>query len=279
VFEHPEPDIETIIMPRKDASKKQIEWEKKQDEIAKKKQEEDKKKRDEPQELREVTGELPKNWPEEITYLWDHTYSDAITAEQRAQLGRTSIELETHSKISNAQLASTASSCMITIIEDEKHPARGQRGLFAAEHLEPDRLVCLYMGHVHSNSKSDTDPYSDYDLCFDRDIDLSVDASKSGNQSRCANDYRGIADRPNAEFRDCFVKVPCTKRAGGFKWERRVGIFVLSAGKAGKRKHGIKAGEEILISYGKQFWESRKMMAQFHEDFETLKVVDAALEG
>jgi hypothetical protein len=131
----------------------------------------------------------------------------------------------------------------------------------------------------HNNSLSDTDPNSDYDLCFDRDIDLSVDASKSGNQSRCANDYRGIAERPNAEFRDCFIKVPCTKRAGGTKWERRVGIFVLSTGKAGKRKYGIRAGEEILISYGKQFWESRKLMAQFREDFEMLKVADAALQG
>jgi hypothetical protein len=266
-------------MPRKDASKKQVDWEKKQEEIAKKQREEVKKKRAELQVPKEDPAELPKNWPEEITYLWDHTYSDEVTAEQRAQLGRTSVELETHSKVSDAQLASTSRSCEIKIIEDEKHPARGQRGLFAAEHLEPDRLIILYMGHIHNNSKSDTDPRSDYDLCFDRDIDLSVDASTSGNQSRCANDYRGIADRPNAEFRDCFIKVPCTKRAGGSKWERRVGIFVLSAGKAGKRKYGIRGGEEILISYGKQFWESRKMMAEFREDFETLRVVDKALKG
>lgn len=79
------------------------------------------------------------------------------------------------------------------------------------------------------------------------------------------------------------------KRANGLKWERRVGIFVLSAGKAGKRKGGIKAGEEVLVSYGKGtpirqrlsgdlnvdsyrllvyahsfagFWESRQMMAK-----------------
>jgi SET domain-containing protein len=159
------------------------------------------------------------------------------------------------------------------------HRRREASSTWPAENLEPDRFVCLYMGHIHNNSVSDTDPNSDYDLCFDRDIDLSVDASKSGNQSRCANDYRGIAERPNAEFRDCFIKVPCTKRAGGTKWERRVGIFVLSAGKAGKRKYGIRAGEEILISYGKQFWESRKLMAQFREDFEALKVADAALQG
>jgi hypothetical protein len=267
-------------MPRKDASKKQIEWEKKQEEIAKKQQAENKKQPEEAIPDADATPTLPKNWPEEITYLWDHTYSDAVTPEQRAQLSRTSIELESHCKVSATQLASASKTCAITFIEDEKHPAHGQRGLVAAENLEPDRFVCLYMGHVHNNTPSDTDPNSDYDLCFDRDIDLSVDASKSGNQSRCANDYRGIADRPNAEFRDCFIKVPCTKRAGGMKWERRVGIFVLSAGKAGKRKHGIRAGDEILISYGKQFWESRKLMAQFRENFETLKVKDdTVLEG
>lgn len=266
-------------MPKKDVSKKQLEWEKKQAEIAKKQQDEKAKQHDkEGLESEDDTG-LPKNWPEEITYLRDHTYSDAVTDEQRAQLGRTAVELETHCKVSKAQLAAIPKGIAITIIQDEKHPARGQRGLFAAEDLEPDRLVCLYLGHIHQNSLSDTDPHSDYDLCFDRDIDLSVDASKSGNESRCANDYRGIAERPNAEFRDCFIKVPCSKRAGGTKWERRVGIFVLSAGKAGLRKRGIKAGEEILISYGKQFWESRKMMAQFRDDFEMLKIANAALEN
>lgn len=66
-----------------------------------------------------------------------------------------------------------------------------------------------------------------------------------------ANDYRTIAERPNAEFRDCFIQVKSTKRIDGMKWERRVGIFVLSAGKAGKRKGGIRAGEEVLVSYGK----------------------------
>lgn len=211
-------------------------------------------------------------------YLTQPTWSEAITPEQRSQLGRTSKELDTREKVTAAQIASTPKTCAITIIQDEKHPAHGQRGLFAAEDLEPDRFVCLYLGHVHNNSLSDTDPHSDYDLCFDRDVDLSVDAAKSGNQSRCANDYRGIAERPNAEFRDCFIKVPCIKRAGGTRWERRVGIFVLSAGKAGKRKHGIKGGEEILISYGKQFWESRKLMAQFRKDFEMLEIANAALE-
>ncbi|KAK5083668.1 hypothetical protein LTR05_006172 [Lithohypha guttulata] len=33
-----------------------------------------------------------------------------------------------------------------------------------------------------------------------------------------------------------------------------VAIFVLPAGKSGKRKHGIRAGQEVLVSYGKGFW-------------------------
>lgn len=38
-------------------------------------------------------------------------------------------------------------------------------------------------------------------------------------------------------------------------------LFVsYSAGKAGLRKAGIKAGEEILVSYGKGFWEGRKTL-------------------
>lgn len=102
---------------------------------------------------------------------------------------------------------------------------------------------------------ADQDPNSDYDLNLDRDLGLSVDAAISGNESRHANDYRSIAERPNAEFRDIFIQVPSTKRVDGQRWERRVAIFVLPAGKAGLRKAGIKAGEEILVSYGKGFWE------------------------
>lgn len=96
---------------------------------------------------------------------------------------------------------------------------------------------------------SDLERNADTSTCLDREIGLSVDAAHAGNESRCANDYRGVAERPNAEFRDCFIQVPSVKRADGTRWERRVGIFVLSAGKAGKRKAGIKAGEEILVSY------------------------------
>ncbi|OQN99793.1 hypothetical protein B0A48_14563 [Cryoendolithus antarcticus] len=231
-----------------------------------------------------VTGNIktqlpvPSNWPEDIAYLNDLTYSAAVTSEQRTALGRTTTDLEGHARITAEQIATTQSRARIRIISDPKHPAHKQRGLFTASDLPPDSFILLYQGHVHTNSLSDTNSKSDYDLSLDRLLDLSVDACSSGNESRFCNDYRGITERPNAEFRDCFIQVPSEKRAGGSKWERRVGIFVLSAGNAGLRKKGIREGEEVCVSYGKQYWESRKVVAGFRKDAEMLRVATAALE-
>ncbi|KAK5115529.1 hypothetical protein LTR62_001188 [Meristemomyces frigidus] len=222
--------------------------------------------------------EVPENWPQDIVYMTDQTYSSAVTDEQRIALSRTLSDDATWTQVRSEALASMRNNINICIISDEKHPARGQRGLFAAQNLAPDSFIVLYVGHVHTNALSDTDPKSDYDLNLDGEIGLSVDAARGGNESRCTNDYRGIADRPNAEFRDCYVQVPSTKRVGGTKWERRVAIFVLSAGNAGKRKGGIRAGEEVLVSYGKGYWEARKRLAGFRKDEEMLRVANAALE-
>lgn len=108
-----------------------------------------------------------------------------------------------------------------------------------------------------------TNPDSNYDLSLDRELDLSVDATRYGNEARFINDYRGIrAEGPNAEFRDCVVQV------GRGLWERRIGVFVLSKGKSGKgsRALGIRKGEEIVISYGKGFWDARKADADAGRD-------------
>ncbi|KAK4556086.1 hypothetical protein LTR86_006782 [Recurvomyces mirabilis] len=222
---------------------------------------------------------LPQNWPEGITYLTDHTYSDAVTTEQKTALSRTLSDDATWIQVRGSEIESPSKNVEIDIITDEKHPARGQRGIFAAQNLIPDSFILLYLGHVHTNALSDTDSKSDYDLNLDGELGLSVDGVNSGNESRHANDYRGISERPNAEFRDCYIQVPSARRAGGMKWERRVAIFVLSAGNAGKRKAGIKAGEEILVNYGKSYWEARKRIATFRHDEEMLKIASLALEG
>lgn len=212
--------------------------------------------------------QIPENWPDDIIFLREQSYSANVTSDMRAGLSRTNNETDTWAKIPPASLKAPNPLVAINVVSDLTHPAHNQRGLFAAQDLDPDSLIAIYTGHVHTNALSDTDPHSDYDLAYDKDLGLSIDGAKAGNESRFANDYRGIAERANAEFRDCFVQVQSEKRVGGTKWERRVGIFVLSAGKAGKRRKGIRAGEEVLINYGKSFWEARKRVAEFRGDLE-----------
>ncbi|TKA80498.1 hypothetical protein B0A55_02304 [Friedmanniomyces simplex] len=227
----------------------------------------------------EPQQQVPKNWPEDITYLTDNTYSTRVTADQRTALSRTLSADATWTQIPAASIQAPTPLLEIRTIADEKHPAVGQRGLFATQHLAPDAFICLYLGHVHTNSMSDQDPHSDYDLSLDPNLGLSVDAAHAGNESRFTNDYRGIAERPNAEFRDCYVEVACAKRAAGRKWERRVAVFVLSAGKAGKRKAGVGVGEEVLVSYGKGYWEGRRTVAGFRGDEGMVRIAQLALDA
>lgn len=142
----------------------------------------------------------------------------------------------------------------IRMIERLDHPAQGERGLFTSTNLAPDSLIVVYLGYVHSDIAADTDAASSYDLSLDREAGISVDATHVGTEARFINDYRGIrAAGPNAEFRDVWTEF------GHGQGEKGIGVFVLSAGKSGKRKQGIKKDEEIVVSYGKGFWEQRKL--------------------
>lgn len=168
--------------------------------------------------------------------------------------------------------------------EPPADPAHGQAGLFATRDLRPGELILPYLGEVHVG----THPFgqrpadgaelaydygqSDYDLWLDREADLAVDAARAGNEARFINDYRGVpgtaaaADRqhrskpqqkqqrqrPNAEFR-----VAWDPRIG----ERCMAVYVLPAGKRAvgrARTVGIARGEEVLVSYGRGFWQGRR---------------------
>jgi hypothetical protein len=193
-------------------------------------------------------GATPKGWAGQATYLHAPSYSKKLGSEkvntliiQRANLA------------SNVQIYKTRgpySNVKITPVSDSAHPAHGQYALYTNTHLPPDSFVLPYLGYVHD--QTDTDEASDYDLSLDRELGIGVDASKMGNEARFINDYRGVATAPNAEFRDIHVDI------GHGKVERRVGVFVLSAGKSGKRAKGIGRGQEILVSYGKGFWTERQ---------------------
>jgi hypothetical protein len=138
----------------------------------------------------------------------------------------------------------------ITPVTDVSHPAYGQHALCTTQHLLPDTFIMPYLGYVHN--QKDIDETSDYDLSLDREFGIGVDATTMGNESRFINDYRGVSTAPNAEFRDIFFDI------GTGKVDKRVGVFVLSAGKSGKRAKGIGRGQEILVSYGKGFWSERQ---------------------
>lgn len=198
-----------------------------------------------------MQAHAPHGWPEGTKYLRAPSYSKTLAKDKldtlllsRAALSSIASVLATRGPYANVK---------ITPIASTSHPAHGQYGLCATQHLPPDSFILPYLGYVHD--QSDLDEYSDYDLSLDREMGIGVDAAKMGNEARFINDYRGISAGPNAEFRDVLVDV-------GFGIvEKRMGVFVLSSGKSGKRAKGIGRGEEILISYGKGFWAGRQSAA------------------
>ena len=202
-----------------------------------------------------MSGQLPVNWPLEIEYLRQPQVSPAVPVATLKLLNKPTATTASHARLALTSIPFPNPRVRITPVSDPSHPANGQFGLFALKHLTPDTFILPYIGRLHSDTSEDTDATSNYDISLDRELGLALDAAKSGNEARFVNDYRGIADRQNAEFRDCWIQI-----APG-KWERWIGIFVLSAGKAGKRKAGIRPGEEILVSYGKGFWQERKTEA------------------
>jgi hypothetical protein len=191
---------------------------------------------------------IPKGWPANIVYLHSPVLSKKLSAECTTRLNNVKSDLQPGTPVWKTN--GPHSNVRITPVADPAHPAHGQHALYATQHLPPDSFILPYLGYVHD--QTDIDQASDYDLSLDRELGIGVDASKMGNEARFINDYRGVSTAPNAEFRDIFVDV------GAGKVEKRVAVFVLSAGKSGKRSKGIGRGQEILVSYGKGFWSERQ---------------------
>jgi hypothetical protein len=199
-----------------------------------------------------TSAQLPKGWPSGTVYLHSPALSKKLGVDDINRLILNKSDLRADTQV--LKTSGPYSNVRITLVTDDSHPAHGQHALYTTQHLAPDTFILPYLGYVHD--QTDLDEASDYDLSLDREFGIGVDASKMGNEARFINDYRGVSTAPNAEFRDIYVEVP----AG--KVEKRVGVFVLSAGKSGKRAKGIGRGQEILISYGKGFWTERQSAQQ-----------------
>ena len=148
-----------------------------------------------------------------------------------------------HPFITQSRSSPSTRPFQIKKILNPHHPAYGEYGLFASQTLVPDSLVLNYVGCVDLYSKANDS--SNYSMNYIRGIhglpDLVIDAEKMGNESRFINDSRGISDKPNAKFELYKDKSSRTVQ---------VGVWVL--------KNKISKGEEILVSYGKGFWNHRQ---------------------
>lgn len=177
-----------------------------------------------------MSSRKPPHWPPSVQFIATPRYHSSVPASTRALL--TNGAPTPHPKSPSRALV------RIKLITEPGHPARGQHGLFALKKIPLRSHIIDYVGEVHCEERPD----SDYDLSLYRSqdgVNVGIDASGMGNESRFVNDYRGIRDKPNAEFVEC-------QTAGA---ELRMGIW--SKGDA------IKKGDEILVSYGKSWWQSR----------------------
>ena len=193
-----------------------------------------------------TSKKVPKDWPANVTFLSKLVFSKAVTGDMRSSLQAPSATVD----MSTQGDVNMPAPVRIVAIKDIAHPANGQHGLFAAQQIPANSFILFYLGLVHA--QDDADPDSNYDLSLDRELGLAIDATRTGNEARFINDFRGIGTGPNAEFRDVWIN------ASNGMVEKRIAVFSLRAGKSGKKAKGIAKGDEILVSYGKGFWQERQ---------------------
>ncbi|KAF5007093.1 hypothetical protein FDECE_6559 [Fusarium decemcellulare] len=208
----------------------------------------------------------PKNWPDGFPYLRAPLHDKSLSPSHLQALGSKPSPSSDTPIIASSATTTPCPLVKIQPITNSTHPANGQCGLFAAQNLAPGSFILAYLGRVHSGAASSTE--SDYDLWLDREADAAVDAAAEGNEGRYVNDYRGVGDRANAEFRTVWCE----------RWgELCVGVWVLGGGKK-KKGGGIKKGDEILVSYGKGFWGERKADEDEY-DYEGQQETEAGEDG
>ncbi|KKF97020.1 Glucose transport transcription regulator RGT1 [Ceratocystis platani] len=139
----------------------------------------------------------PKNWPLHLTYISAPKYSPQLSKDQAKAL---TVCPDSLIKVPDEICRLPSTQAKIVPISDAKHPANGQAGLFATKNLKPGAPILLYLGIVHPPDTAHET--SDYDLWLDHDLEIAVDAATTGNEARFINDYRGVKQRPNAEFRE-----------------------------------------------------------------------------
>ena len=170
-------------------------------------------------------------WPAGFRYTHEYAWAPDVPAATRAECAGTARPAR------RAPVRSRA--VEVRRITDGTHPACGEHGLFAARRLAYGARALDYVGAVSTAEGEDRS--SDYVCEFGADGELALDALRVGNEARFINDFRNTGRRPNVEFR---------LRRSARAAEMRQGVYVCA-------KEGVRAGDELLISYGKPFWRAR----------------------
>lgn len=188
----------------------------------------------------------PANWPADIVYLNKQRYDPKLSPDSRRRI-QSSVSVN---PLQKSRLVK------IQVITDPSHPAKGQRGLFASQKIPPSTHILDYLGEVHADDR----PESDYDLSLlqfstsqsgnsaETYTNIGVDAMRMGNEARFVNDYRGTGvAKPNVEFKERDVD-----------GELRMSVWSCA--------HGLRKGDELLVSYGKSWWKARSQPEEFPDD-------------
>ena len=170
------------------------------------------------------------SWPDDVAFSNDYEWDGRVPPAVLERYGRRGVR--------RRRRAGLCTRVEVRKIDDESHPAHGERGLFAAVALPCGARVLDYVGCVSLGEHEDRS--SDYVSEFGEDGELCLDARRVGNEARFVNDFRNTGRRQNVEFR--------LRRASD--GELRQGVYVCA-------RNGIAAGEELLISYGKSYWRAR----------------------
>ena len=174
-------------------------------------------------------------WPNDVRYVNALVWGDDV---KRAKEVYAKYKVSKDGQHVVASPASVRKTVRWRRVDDKNHPAFGENGLFAARRLSPGEHIVDYLGYVCLSGNED--PLSDYSASFGERHELALDAARVGNEARMCNDFRNTGKRANAvfdQYRDA---------AGDLK----LAIFVDST--------SINKGEEILVSYGKGFWQARR---------------------
>jgi len=141
--------------------------------------------------------------------------------------------------------SSPVKSVRVEDIAIRNHPAfnrKGSKMLVATELIKENECIGYYAGEIKYFKEDDTcEDWNPYQLTPVPQGEYYIDGQTIGNEMRFINDPRGLPNtQANAKF---------------YQSDRKIKGFYVSAVHALK---DIKKGEEILVSYGDDYWEMLK---------------------